>query len=196
MAENRSGPTATPKAEKSATDYAHVSMSEEFSTSKWTLPPVGIVAIAILAVAIIVGAIAWFTRAKPGASGTIDDIAAVETTPGNVMVATQVTLTNITDKPFWVRKVDAKLQAGDAKEYTDTAASAADFERYFQAFPDLRPHATAAPLVRDIRIAPGATIHASAIFSFPLTKDAFDQRKSLSVVVQPFDQPVSVVITK
>jgi hypothetical protein len=197
MAENKPSEATAPKpAQTAPTDYAHVSMSEEFSSSKWTLPPVGVVGIALLAVAVIVGAIAWFTRAKPGAKGAIDDVGVVQLDPNSVMVAVQLSLTNTTDRTFWVRQVNAKLQGSDGKEYTDTAASAADFERYFQAFPDLKQHASAEPLKRDVKIAPGATIHGSAIFSFPVAKDAFDARKSLSVIVQPFDQPVSVVLTK
>ncbi len=197
MPENKPPQASAPKAAQTApTDYAHVSMGEDFSSSKWTLPPAGVVIIALVAVAIVVGAVAWFARAKPGAKGSIDDIAAVQMDPNSVMVAVQVSLANTTDKSFWVRQVEARLQTSDGKEYSDTAASAADFERYFQAFPDLRQHASAAPLTRDIKIAPGGSIRGSVIFSFPVAKDAFDQRKSLSVVVQPFDQPVSVVLTK
>jgi hypothetical protein len=196
MPENKATPPSASQPPEKPIDYAHVPMGEEFSSSKWTLPPIGIVAIAIVAVAIVVTAVVWFTRAKPGAMGTIDDIAAVETAPGNVMVAVQVTLHNVTDKPFWVRQVDAKLQASDGKEYQDTAASGADFERYFQAFPELRQHATAEPLKRDIRIPAGATIRGAAIFTFPVAKEAFGQRKSFSLIVDPFDQPVPVVLTK
>ncbi len=197
MAENKPREATGPKpAQAAPTDYAHVSMGEEFSSSKWTLPPAGVVGIALLAVAIIVGAVAWFTRAKPGGKGSIDDVSVVQLDPSSVMVAVQLSLTNTTDKTFWVRQVQAKLQGQDGKEYTDTAASAADFERYFQAFPDLKQHASAEPLKRDTKIAPGATMQGSAIFSFPVAKDAFEQRKSLSVTIQPFDQPVSVVLTK
>jgi hypothetical protein len=34
------------------------------------------------------------------------------------------------------------------------------------------------------------------IVSFPVTLDAFDQRRSVSVVIQPYDQPVPVTLTK
>ena len=32
------------------------------------------------------------------------------------------------------------------------------------------------------------------MFSFPATKEAFDQRKSLAVTIQPYDQPLPIVL--
>jgi hypothetical protein len=34
------------------------------------------------------------------------------------------------------------------------------------------------------------------IVSFPVKLDAFNQRRSVSVVVQPYDQPVPIVLSK
>jgi hypothetical protein len=34
------------------------------------------------------------------------------------------------------------------------------------------------------------------IVSFPVTLDNFNQRRSVSVVIQPYDQPVPVTLTK
>jgi hypothetical protein len=34
------------------------------------------------------------------------------------------------------------------------------------------------------------------VVSFPVTQDGFDKRKSLSVVIQPYDQPLPLVLTK
>ncbi len=190
-------PAGAPKPKpEPITDYAHVSMGEEFSGAKWRLPPMGIVAIALVIVAVVVGVIALTTRPKPGATGSIDDIGAVATDPNNVMVAVQFSMTNVTEKPFWVKSVSAKLQDADGKEYTDTAASVADFDRYFQAFPDLKQHATSEPVKQDTKILASGNLKASAIFSFPVSKDAFDKRKALSVIIQPYDQPKSVVLTK
>ncbi len=187
--------TPKPAKPEPTTDYAHVPMGEEFSGAKWRLPPAGVVLIALAIVAVIVGIVTFTLRPKPGASGTIDDMGVVATDPNNVMVAMQVTLTNVGGKPFWVKNVTSKLQV-DNQEYSDTAASAVDFERYFQAFPELKQHATAQPLIRDIRIPPGGTVRGALIFSFPVNKDTFDKRKSLSVAVEPYDQPRPVVITK
>ena len=185
-----------PAKPEPATDYAHVPMGEEFSKAKWTLPPIGIVGIALGVVAIIVGIFAFTMRAKPGAAGTIDDVGVVQIDPNSVMVVVQNSLTNVAVKPFWVKNVTAKLQADDGKEYPDTAASIADFERYFQAFPDLKQHASADPLKPDTKIPAGGSLRGSAIFSFPVSREAFDKRKSLAIIIEPYDQPRSVVITK
>ncbi len=184
-----------PKPETPTTDYAHVPMGEEFSSAKWKLPPAGVVLVALAIVAVIVAIVVFALRPKPGAAGTIDDLGAVATDPNDTMVALQITLSNITDRPFWIKAVTSKLQV-DNQEYSDTAASAVDFERYFQAFPDLKQHAAAEPLKPEIRIPPGGVVHGSLIFSFPVSKDTFDKRKSLSVSVEPYDQPKPVVITK
>jgi len=34
------------------------------------------------------------------------------------------------------------------------------------------------------------------VVSFPVTKQAFDERKSLTVTIQPYDQPLPVILTK
>lgn len=187
--------TPKPAKPEPTTDYAHVPMGEEFSGAKWRLPPAGVVLIALAIVAVILGIVTFALRPKPGASGTIDDMGAVATDPNNVMVAMKVTLTNSTGRRFWVKAVTSTLQV-DNQEYSDTTASAVDFERYFQAFPDLKQHAAAEPLMPNILVPPGGTVHGALIFSFPVNKDTFDKRKSLSVSVEPYDQPRPVVITK
>ena len=51
-------------------------------------------------------------------------------------------------------------------------------------------------LVPEQKIGPGALAQGTVVVSFPVTQDAFDKRKSLSVVIQPYDQAVPVVLTK
>ena len=67
--------------------------------------------------------------------------------------------------------------------------------RYFQAFPALKQNSQAA-LMPETKILPGNEAHGTVIVSFPVTQPAFDQRKSISVVVHPYDQPLPVVLTK
>ncbi len=187
--------TPKPAKPEPTTDYAHVPMGEEFSGAKWRLPPAGVVLIALAIVAVIVAIVTFTLRPKPGASGTIDDVGVAAIDPNSVMIAMQVTLTNVSSRRFWVKAVTATLRV-ENQEYSDTAASAVDFERYLQAFPDLKQHAAAEPLKPNTLIAPGGTLHGTLIFSFPVSKDTFDKRKSLSVSVEPYDQPRPVVMTK
>src|SRR5512133_2903824 len=91
MAENQTPPpppsSPTPTASKpavaaprkAAADYdrAHVPMGEEFDKAKWTMPPWQPVVIALAVVGIIVGIVAYFNRAKPAASGGVDEVTAV-----------------------------------------------------------------------------------------------------------------------
>ena len=47
----------------------------------------------------------------------------------------------------------------------------------------------------ETKIPPGGKQHGTIIVSFPINKDAFDKRQSLSVVVSSYDQR-DVVLTK
>src|SRR6266568_7291834 len=92
MADNPAIPPAPPPPgppPKAQTDFQ---IGEEFGTARRTLPPAGIVLLCIAAVAVILGAVAYFNRQKPQASGSIDYVTAVEVPSQNTtMVA--VTLT-------------------------------------------------------------------------------------------------------
>ena len=76
-----------------------------------------------------------------------------------------------------------------------TPLSPADFDRYFQAFPTLKQHALT-PLEREAKIDPGGRTEGTIIVAFPVTPDAFATRKSLKVTIQPYFQPVPLVLTK
>lgn len=174
-------------------DAGHVPMTEEFDTAKWTLPPLGIVGIVLAVIAVIIGIVAFVTRAKPAAAGTISDAYAVAMPDNSVLVAVTLTLRNTTDKPLWIRNLKARLTT-DQGQFSDEAANAVDFDRYFQAFPDLRTHSTQ-PLKVETKIMPGAQASGTVIVSFPVTVDNFNNRKSLAVIVEPYDQ-APITITK
>ena len=170
-------------------------LGEEFGTAKRNLPPTSIVATVLAVAAVMVGIFAFVLRAKPQGGGFIDNIAAVEIPNQNaVLVAVNVTVHNAGEKPLWIRTIKATLKT-DTGELSDEAASAVDFDRYFQAFPALKEHALAA-LTPETKLQPGNEARGTVVVSFPVTQDAFDKRKSLSVVIQPYDQPLPLVLTK
>jgi hypothetical protein len=105
-----------------------------------------------------------------------------------------VTLHNSGEKPLWIHTIKGTLKTA-SDEYSDDAASVVDFDRYFQAFPALKQNSQAA-LMPETKILPGNEAHGTVIVSFPVTQDVFDKRQSLSVVVQPYDQPLPVTLTK
>jgi hypothetical protein len=172
-----------------------INIGEEYGTAKKNLPPAKIVLIAIGAVVVVVIIASFLKRPTPQAGGSLDNVNAVEITgQGSTMVALTFTVHNISDKILYVHTIQGTLKAatGDA---TAEAVSAIDFDRYYQAFPTLKNGAQAA-LPPETKIQPGETVTRTIIVVFPVTLDVFNQRKSLSVVIWPYDQTVPVVLTR
>jgi hypothetical protein len=85
----------------------------------------------------------------------------------------------------------AHLETSQGK-WDDDAASAVDHDRYYLAFPELAAHRAPALQV-ETKIPPGASQEGTVFVAFPVTKQAFDQRQSLSVTVDAYDQPSLVL---
>jgi len=186
-------PNATPSA--AVPPGTKFNIGEEFGTAKKNLPPARIVGIGV-AIVVVIGAFFAFTqRAKPSASGAIDQLVSVEIpNQGSVMTAVNVSFKNNGEKPFWIHTIKADLETANGT-FSDEAASPVDFERYYQAFPTLKQNAIE-PLQREAKINPGGQIQGTLIFSFPVTPDVFASRKALKVIIQPYDQPAPLVLTK
>jgi hypothetical protein len=172
-----------------------IRIGDEFGTAKRNLPPVKMLMIAMAGVLVIVGIASFLQRAKPQAAGSLDLVTAVEIPGQNaVMAAFTFTLQNPGQKSLWVKSIKGKLVTASGEQSSD-AVSAVDFERYYQAFPSLKAN-TQPALAPEDKIAPGQEFKRTVIISFPVTLDAFNQRRSVSVVIQPYDQPVPVILTK
>jgi hypothetical protein len=186
-------PTPQPTAPEPVTNFR---IGEEFGTAKRSLPPAGIVAICIVAIAAILGIFAFVQRAKPQGAGSIDVITAAEVPDQNtILSAVTLTLRNTGEKPLWIRSITARLTTSDGKTFDDNAASGVDLDRYAQSFPVLKENAQP-PLLPETKILPGGEKRGTVVVSFPVTQQVFDQRKSLSVSIQPYDQPLPVVLTR
>jgi hypothetical protein len=172
-----------------------INIGEEYGTAKKNLPPAKIVLIAVGGVLVVVLIASFLKRAKPQASGALDNVVAVEV-PGqtNTMVALTFTLHNTSDKALYVRMLEGRVTTASG-ENTAEAVSAVDFDRYFQAFPALKNGAQP-PLSPEVRMEVGDTVSRTIIVAFPMTLDAFNQRKSVSVVIWPYNYTVPVVMTK
>jgi hypothetical protein len=190
-------PNSTPQTKPSAPPASspggagHVPMSEEFDRAKWTLPPVVPVLIAAAAIAIVVAVVSLSTRAKPAAGGAITKIASIDQ-QGSTMVAVQVKLDNKIEKQIWIKDVSSELETNDGRKYTDHAAASVDASRYLQAFPALR-EAQADPLRDELKIASGTSYTGFTVFSYPVNKEVFDARKSLTVRIELYDQAALVL---
>ena len=190
MASPLSNPGSNPSADPG--DAGHVPMTEEFDSFKHTMPSAGPVIIGMVLLAIAIGAAAYFMRATPVASGSIDQAFAVNIPGQDLALATvQLSLTNLAKKPLFLKNVKITIRTGKG-EFSDDFGSVSDFERYFQAFPDLRQHSIAG-LTRETRIAPGGQISGSVVVSFPVTKESFDSRQGMTATVSYYDQrPIEI----
>lgn len=186
-----SAPPETPAAPAGPT----INIGEEYGTAKKNLPPAKIVLIAVGAVLVVVLIASFLKRAKPQGSGSLDSVVAVEI-PGqnSTMVALTFKLHNGSEKALYIREIQSSLKTstGDA---TADAVSAVDFDRYFQAFPDLKNGAQP-PLSPEVRLEPGDTINRTIIVAFQKPLTEFNQRQTVSVVVWPYNETVPIVLTK
>jgi hypothetical protein len=184
-----------PKTPQPPPDAGHIPITEEMDSAKWTLPPALPVVIVLVVLAAIVVVGAHLMRPKAGASGAITGVYAAESPDkSSTMVLVQVSVSNIGNKPMWVREITAQLKT-EQGDWTDTAASPVDFARYFKAFPALAQHETP-PLKPETKIAAGGQAQGMVLVSFPVSKDAFDKRKSLTVTLENYDRRPLVIAEK
>jgi hypothetical protein len=170
-------------------------IQDEFGTASKNLPPAKIVLIGVGAVVAVALIFALLQKPHSSATGNLSDVTVVEIPGQNaVMVAINVSLHNGGTKPFWIHTMRVDLDA-NGNNLSDEAAPAVDFDRYFQAFPALKQNAKPA-LKRETMIPPGSDLEGTIMVSFPVTQDAFNSRKELKVTIQPYDQPVPLVLSK
>jgi hypothetical protein len=195
MPDDASSPSPTTPSASAPGPGTRFNIGEEFGTAKKNLPPVKIVLIGVAVIAVVALIASLSQRPHSATTGSIDDVVSVEIPDQNsIMVAINVSFQNNGAKPYWIHTIKADLETSGGS-FSDDAASASDFDRYFQAFPPLKQHALA-PLEREARINPGGRAAGTIIVVFPVTPDAFANRKSLKVTIQPYDQPVPLVLTK
>jgi hypothetical protein len=191
---------ATPSAPPNATTPSPqrgptINIADEFGTAKRNLPPVKPLLLTTAGILILVGIVSFVQRAKPQGAGSLDSVTAIEIPNQNaVLVALTFTLHNSGKKSLWVHDIKGTL-ATSSGESSSNAVSAVDFDRYYQAFPALKANAQPA-LAPEDKLQPGEELKRTVIVSFPVTLENFNQRKSVSVVIQPYDQPVPVTLTK
>jgi hypothetical protein len=180
------------KPETAAHDGGHIPITEEMDSARWTLPPATPLIIVVVALAMVIGVVAWLMRAKPAGAGAITEVFAIELPDHtSVMAEIHLRVQNVSQKPLWIRTIKATLKTAQG-EFSDDAASAVDYQRYFQAFPELVQHQIT-PLNPETKIPPGAQQEGMIIVAFPVTKEQFDQRQSLSVTIYPYDQRPVVI---
>jgi hypothetical protein len=172
-----------------------INIGEEYGTAKKNLPPAKIVAIAIAAVLVVVLIASFVKRAKPQGSGSLDNVVAVEIPGQNAtLAALTFTLQNTSDKALYVHSLQGSVKTASGDSTAD-AVSAVDFDRFFQAFPALKNGAQPA-LAPEVRLEVGQSVSRTIIVSFPMTLDAFNQRKSVSAIIWAYNQTEPLTLTK
>lgn len=160
-----------------------------------------------LAAVLLIAALAvfvYFVRRPPVAAGDVVhvDYYPVHSTIGGggeggmpgqgenydqLLILARVRVRNQTNIPLFLQDISAKVTMPDGTEQTNVAASTSAADRVFQAFPDLAP-LRSTPFDRDATVQPGQSTEGLAIFSFPITKQQWDSRKSATVVVSLIHQ--------
>ena len=181
----------TPPAQRGPT----INVADEFGTAERNLPPVKVLLLATAGIIIAVGIYSFIQRATPQGAGSLDNVTAVDL-PGqnSALVALTFTLRNSGKKSLWVHGIQGKLVTS-AGESSSDAVSAIDFERYYQAFPALKAD-TQPALAPEDKLQPGEETKRTVIVSFPVPLADFKDRRSVSVVIQPYDQPVPITLTR
>jgi hypothetical protein len=204
MPDQTPNPAPTPPAPPSAPADAAVTsphrgptinIADEFGTAKRNLPPLKPLLLTTAGILVIVAIVSFFQRAKPQGAGSLDAVTAVELPGQNAsLVALTFTLRNSGKKSLWVHDIQGKLITPSGEASSD-AVSAVDFDRYYQAFPALKAN-TQPALSPEAKLQPGEEVKRTVIVGFPVSLENFNQRRSVSVVIQPYDQPVPVTLTK
>ncbi len=108
-----------------------------------------------------------------------------------VYVFTQVRLKNQSKAPLFLTSAMTNATLPDGI-YSSYAASAADYDRVFLAYPGMPvPHNKALPL--DMTIDPGQTVEGTVVSAFKLTKEQWESRKDLNFTFSFRYQPSLVV---
>lgn len=194
-----SDPQATPSAPANPPPAAQrgptIHIADEFGTAKRNLPPVRVLLLTTAGILIIVGIYSFLQRAKPQGGGSLDDVTAVNLPNQTaVLAALTFTLKNAGEKALWVHDIHGKVVTSQG-ELSGEAVSAVDFSRYYQAFPALK-EGTQPALAPEDKLQPGQELKRTVIVSFPVALADFKDRRSVSVVIQPYDQPVPITLTK
>lgn len=200
------------KPESRRYDAGHVPMSEELDSPRWSLPPIVPVLVAAAVLGTIIGIYLLSSRKPPTSNGSATRVVALplhieskgSIAPGqegtldqniekrdSVLVNIALDVKNAIGKPMYIKNIEGKLVA-EKGEYNDSAAPASDYERIVQAYPQLGIPG-AKPLQSESSIAANTNQQGVVIFSFPISREDWDKRKTLQAIVNFYDHAPLVI---
>ena len=200
------------KPEETRPDAGHVPMTEELDSARWSLPPIVPVVVAAAVLAIALGIYLASSRKPPTSTGSAVRVVALpmhieskgSISPGqegtidqnveksdSVLVNIALDVKNAIGKPMYIKGLQAKLVT-EKGEFSDDAAPASDYERIVQAYsqlamPDVKPFKA------ESSVAANVDQRGLAIFSFPVSRDDWDKRKSLQATVNFYDHAPLII---
>jgi hypothetical protein len=110
-----------------------------------------------------------------------------------LLVFAHVRLHNPNTAPITLEDDWAVVTLPNGETRRSLGASGPDFDKVFQAYPQLAP-LRMDPLRRDIQIQPGQSVDGLVVFSYPLSRQEWDTRKSMQVTVS-FNGAKDVTLT-
>jgi hypothetical protein len=159
------------------------------------------VVLALIISSLVVVAWVRFERKTPVATGDVARIAIYPVqaritggnagTPGmqgqdqiinQLLVFAHVRLHNPNTAPITIVDDWAIVTLPNGETRRSLGASSTDFDKVFQAYPQLAPLRMDA-LRRDIQIQPGQSVDGLVVFSYPLSREEWDSRKSMQVTI-------------
>jgi len=171
---------------------AHI--GKEYGSGKENLPPAKLVGIILGVFVVVLAVLAFVYRAKSPAIGSIDDIQVADVAGQNsVMLAINVSFQNNGKTEYKMRSISAELETPKGT-YEDQPAAAMDFDRYLEAFPQLKTNAMPRLEIQTVEL--GGRRSGRVIVSFPVPASDFANRKSLKVKVSAFGESVPLVMSK
>jgi hypothetical protein len=105
-----------------------------------------------------------------------------------LFVATTLRLDNQLRVPIFVDDFNLTLTNPDGAELTAKAVQKPDLENLQLSFPSLKPMVST-PLLRETSIDPAKTAQGTIVFSIPIPKTMWEQRKSAVIKVDVYHQP-------
>jgi hypothetical protein len=109
-----------------------------------------------------------------------------------LLILAKVRVRDQTNIPLFLEDISATVTMPDGSSQTNVAAGSTDAGRVFEAFPAL-DSLQSAPFDRDATVQPGQSTEGLAIFTFPLTRQQWDARKTANIVVSLIHQDDLVI---